>query len=158
MAVSWTEFVAYLLFALHGRIGRARFWSGSLILAAISFAAAYLILAAVGVSHQAVLLSMVVAFLLAYPSYALMAKRFQDRDKPGWIALFAIVPVYGINLLQTFRFIDPYEPTPLSHVLNYAAIGVGLWILLELGFLKGTNGPNRYGPDPLGQAKADAAL
>jgi uncharacterized membrane protein YhaH (DUF805 family) len=108
----------------------------------------YLILAIVGISDQAVLLSMTVVFVLAYPSCALMAKRFQDRDKPGWIAAFAIVPVYAINLLQTFRVIDPYDPTPLFHVLNYAAIGIGLWILLVLGFLKGTEGPNRYGPDP----------
>ena len=87
-----------------------------------------------------------------------MAKRFQDRDKPGWTALFVIVPVYAINLLQTFRVIDPYAPTPLYHVLNYAAIGIGLWVLLELGCLKGTQGPNRYGPDPLGRRQADARL
>lgn len=66
------------------------------------------------------------------------------------------MPVYGINLLQTFGIIDPYEPTPLFHVLNYAAIGIGLWILLELGLLKGTQGPNRYGADPLGRRRADA--
>jgi uncharacterized membrane protein YhaH (DUF805 family) len=26
---------------------------------------------------------------------------------------------------------------------------VNLWVLIELGFLRGTPGPNRYGPDPL---------
>jgi len=31
-----------------------------------------------------------------------------------------------------------------------------LWLLVPLGFLKGTKGPNRYGPDPL-EAKAGAA-
>lgn len=152
------EFVVYLLLSLRGRINRARFWIGTLILAAISAAATYLILAIVGVSEQAVLLSMAVALLLAYPSYALMAKRFQDRGKPGLLALVGIVPAYTVNLLQTFRVIDPYAPTPLYHALNYAVIGIGLWFLLELGFLKGTPGPNRYGPDPLGQSKADAAL
>jgi uncharacterized membrane protein YhaH (DUF805 family) len=25
----------------------------------------------------------------------------------------------------------------------------GLWYLIECGFLKGTTGPNNYGPDPL---------
>ena len=150
--------VAYLLLSLRGRISRSRFWIGTLILAAVSFAATYLVLAAVGISNRAVLLSMLVAFALAYPSYAVMAKRFQDRGKPGWTALIAIVPVYAINLLQTFHVIDPYAPTPLYHVLNLAAIGIGLWILLELGFLKGTSGPNRYGADPLGQNHADAAL
>ena len=76
--------VAYLLLSLRGRISRSRFWIGTLILAAVSFAVTYLVLGAVGISNRAVLLSMLVAFALAYPSYALMAKRFQDRDKPGW--------------------------------------------------------------------------
>jgi uncharacterized membrane protein YhaH (DUF805 family) len=152
------SFLADLFLSLGGRISRSRFWIGTLILTAISATATYLIIAAVGISDRAVLLSMLVAFALAYPSYALMAKRFQDRDKPGWIALFAIVPVYAINLLQTFQVIDPDTPTPLFHVLNYAAIGIGLWILLELGFFRGTQGPNRYGADPLGRARADAVL
>jgi uncharacterized membrane protein YhaH (DUF805 family) len=150
------DFVTTLLLSLNGRISRSSFWIGTLIIVAISFAATYLILVIVGISDEAVLLSMLVAFALAYPSYALMAKRFQDRDKPGWTALFAIVPVYAINLLQTFSVIDPYAPTPLYHALDYAAIGIGLWVLVELGFFKGTQGPNRYGPDPLGQTQADA--
>jgi uncharacterized membrane protein YhaH (DUF805 family) len=25
-----------------------------------------------------------------------------------------------------------------------------LWLFVEIGFLSGTKGPNRYGPDPLG--------
>jgi uncharacterized membrane protein YhaH (DUF805 family) len=28
-------------------------------------------------------------------------------------------------------------------------MGVGLWFLIELGILKGTPGPNRFGGDPL---------
>jgi uncharacterized membrane protein YhaH (DUF805 family) len=27
--------------------------------------------------------------------------------------------------------------------------GVGIWFLIELGILKGTPGPNRFGGDPL---------
>jgi uncharacterized membrane protein YhaH (DUF805 family) len=41
-------------------------------------------------------------------------------------------------------------------VLNYAVIGLSLWLLIDVGFLKGTQGPNRYGPDPL-ETKVDAA-
>ncbi|MGZ3295479.1 MAG: DUF805 domain-containing protein, partial [Xanthobacteraceae bacterium] len=30
------------------------------------------------------------------------------------------------------------------------AVYIGfIWGLVEMGFLKGTNGPNRFGPDPL---------
>ena len=32
---------------------------------------------------------------------------------------------------------------------------VALWFLIELGFLRGTEGDNRYGPDPLAVAPAE---
>lgn len=135
-----------------------RVWIGTLILAAISTAAMMLNLAVVGVSQTAVLISVLVAFALAYPSYALMAKRFQDRDRPGMLALLGIVPVFIVNLLYTFRILDPIEPTALSRFLDVILVVIGLWLLVELGCLKGTQGPNRYGPDPLGQSQTDANL
>jgi uncharacterized membrane protein YhaH (DUF805 family) len=67
------------------------------------------------------------------PSIMMGIKRFHDRDKSGWWMLIALVPVIG-----------------------------GLWLLVELGFLKGTDGPNRFGP-PEGETDSsvyrhDAAL
>jgi hypothetical protein len=35
----------------------------------------------------------------------------------------------------------------------FAIVGTLLWLFLEIGFLPGTPGPNRFGPDPLGQSK-----
>ena len=55
-----------------------------------------------------------------YPSLALYAKRWHDRGKSGWWTLIILVPIFG-----------------------------ALWLLVELGFLKGTEGPNDYGNDPL---------
>lgn len=55
-----------------------------------------------------------------WPSLAVAAKRWHDRDKSGWWTLIAFVPIIG-----------------------------GLWMLIECGFLKGTDGPNRFGNDPL---------
>jgi uncharacterized membrane protein YhaH (DUF805 family) len=152
------DFVAYLLLSLKGRIARLQFWMGTLILGVIRFAAPYLIVAIVGLSERAVLLAILVAFALAYPSYALMAKRFQDRDKPGLLALALIVPFYTVNLLYTFRVFDPLDPPPIAQALDAIILIIALWFLVELGFLKGTQGPNRYGPDPLGRQEADARL
>jgi len=44
--------------------------------------------------------------------------------------------------------------------LGFWLLGLLLWIwaLVELGFMKGTQGPNRYGPDPRGASQADARL
>jgi uncharacterized membrane protein YhaH (DUF805 family) len=47
-------------------------------------------------------------------------KRWHDRDKSGWWVLINFIPIVG-----------------------------GLWSLVECGFLKGTDGPNQFGPDPL---------
>ena len=87
-----------------------------------------------------------------------MAKRFQDRDKHGALALIGIVPTFVVNLLYTFRVLDPVEPSAVSRFLDVILVIVALWILVELGCLKGTQGPNRYGLDPLGQAKLDATF
>jgi uncharacterized membrane protein YhaH (DUF805 family) len=44
-------------------------------------------------------------------------------------------------------------PVPTAIFLGFAcaliAGIISLWMLIELGFLRGTIGPNRYGPDPL---------
>jgi len=47
-------------------------------------------------------------------------KRCHDRDKSGWWILLSVVPVIG-----------------------------WIWAIIELGCLKGADGPDRYGPDPL---------
>ena len=62
----------------------------------------------------------IVSIAMIYPAIMLYAKRWHDRGKSGWWTLIVLVPIIG-----------------------------GLWILVELGFLKGTDGTNQYGPDPL---------
>jgi uncharacterized membrane protein YhaH (DUF805 family) len=40
----------------------------------------------------------------------------------------------------------------IPHVImttGFMTTGISLWLLIELGFLRGTVGPNQYGPDPL---------
>lgn len=150
--------LSFLFFSLDGRIGRARFWLGTIILAIVSFVATYLIVALVGVSQAAIAFSAAVSFALAYPSYAVMAKRFQDRDKPGFLALLLLIPSYGANLLYTFGVFDLDQPSAWAQSLDVIIAVIFLWFLVELGFLKGTQGPNRYGPDPLGREKSDANL
>jgi len=52
------------------------------------------------------------------PSFAVTVRRFHDQDKTGWFVLMSFIPYIG-----------------------------GLIILVFM-LLKGTEGPNRYGPDP----------
>lgn len=55
-----------------------------------------------------------------WPGTAAMVKRCHDRDKSGWWVLLVFVPFVG-----------------------------ALWSFVELGCLRGTNGPNEHGDDPL---------
>ena len=41
------------------------------------------------------------------------------------------------------------EQALVSFVLGLASFVISIWGLVELGFLRGTVGPNPYGPDPL---------
>jgi Protein of unknown function (DUF805) len=57
--------------------------------------------------------------VVLWMALAVMTKRYHDRGKPAWWILIAFIPVVG-----------------------------GIWQLIELGLLHGTDGANDYGPDP----------
>jgi uncharacterized membrane protein YhaH (DUF805 family) len=120
-----------LLFSFQGRINRAKFWLVHVlmwIVLAIVFAAIFGS-AAMAEDPQVALQSvgvvggivfLVVYVLAIWIGLAIAAKRWHDRNKSAWWILIAFVPVIG-----------------------------GLWYLIECGFLRGTTGPNKFGPDPL---------
>jgi uncharacterized membrane protein YhaH (DUF805 family) len=60
-------------------------------------------------------LGYLIMIILIWPSLAVQIKRWHDRDKSGWWQLIGMVPIVG-----------------------------PLWAFIELGFLKGTSGANRY--------------
>ena len=111
----------YLFTSLEGRIGRQSYWMGVLALYGITFVAALLDnLVGTASEYGYGIITILVTLALIYPQIVLLAKRWHDRGKSGWWTLIAFVPIIG-----------------------------GLWLLIELGFLKGTDGDNQYGPDPL---------
>lgn len=116
----------YLLTSFEGRINRAKYWAGVAVLFALAIGAT-LIDGLLGLStgltvdgESIGILSLIVGLANIYFGFALYAKRWHDRDKSGWWSLILLVPVIG-----------------------------WLWMLIECGFLAGTAGPNRFGPDPL---------
>ncbi len=62
----------------------------------------------------------VITLIFLWPSLALAAKRWHDRNKSAWWILIIFIPIVG-----------------------------PIWYLIECGFLRGTEGPNRFGEDPL---------
>ena len=60
-----------------------------------------------------------------YPQFAIAVKRLHDRNKSARWLILLFVPIVG-----------------------------ALWMLVELGFLRGTRGINKWGDDPTGKVIA----
>ena len=103
-----------------GRVNRKQFWLWLVLpLTAISIVAALVDVATGNYDPELRigLFSAVFALVALIPAVIVYIKRFHDRDKSGWWVLIGLIPIIG-----------------------------SIWLLIELGFLKGTPGPNRFGP------------
>jgi uncharacterized membrane protein YhaH (DUF805 family) len=153
--------LSQLLFSFNGRLNRKPYWLTTLAMIAIFLLAAIVVaivaggaaalsgssspdLAGVGLG---IILVLVIIYIpLLWIGLALGAKRLHDRNKTGWwLLLFWILP----GILQGVG----EQIGTAGLVLSIAAFAISIWGLVEIGFLRGTVGPNQYGPDPLeGQA------
>ena len=120
-----------LLFSFQGRVNRGKFWLVHVVMWVVVLVVFSAIFGSAALSSdprvafQSVgpvggLVLFVVYVLAIWIGLAVAAKRWHDRNKSAWWILIAFVPLVG-----------------------------GLWYLIECGFLKGTTGPNKFGPDPL---------
>jgi uncharacterized membrane protein YhaH (DUF805 family) len=136
---------AYLYNGFHGRIGRQTFWIGVIVLAAIE-----LVFHFVAEQIQGERLSAIVDLAFTYPEFAVTLKRAHDRELPVWL-LFIFFGANALLDLLTVLGIAGTDETPsmvsLAIVVPYGVFALAL--LVELGFRRGTVGPNQYGPDPL---------
>ena len=90
-----------------------------------------------------------------WPSVCLMAKRWHDRNRPGWLAAIGLVVGLPVIALQHFGplasgFAPQFIVGAVQVVFGFAEIAYCIWILIDCGILDGTSGPNRYGPSPKG--------
>jgi uncharacterized membrane protein YhaH (DUF805 family) len=142
-----------LFFGFKGRINRGKYW-----LAILIFVIVGLVMGTISyIADQALpaqLLSIIVNIGLFISGLAVGIKRLHDRDKSGWwLLLFYLLPsllfgagaglfIYGIGEEAASGVIGG----GVLYVLGLAAL---IWAIVELGCLRGTLGPNRFGPDPL---------
>ena len=131
----------YLFTSIEGRINRQPFWIALLCLLVPELIAHFMI------DER---WSSIVSLILAYPSFAVLAKRGHDRNVPTWVPAVFIVGSVVFDLLVLLDLIDPLaSPNTLSYVVGVPVVIMGLILLIDFGFRRGTVGPNRYGPDPL---------
>lgn len=143
-----------LLLGFEGRISRTQFWIGLIV----TFAAEIVLMLLLGVPFfpavmkdtSTRLLEFAIQLVTLYPTAAIAVKRLHDRDQPGIYVLWLVGLTLIIALTNLFGLTDdPQNPTTLDWLLGLCAIVIGLAFLFELGFRRGTEGDNRYGPDPL---------
>ena len=138
-----------LWFGFSGRVNRAKYWLVSLVNTGLLLAALTMIFINVGMSSWSQagvgVIVLVVLFVVAIVSgIAVGIKRLHDRDKSGWwILLFYVVP----SILSSGG--SASGSLGAQGVLGLASLALSIWGIVELGFLRGTQGPNQYGPDPL---------
>lgn len=110
-----------LLLSPKGRVNRSTYW--------LKYMVPYLVLSIIavvadismGLFDEATGIGVIsLAFMLValYPSIAISIKRCHDRGRTGWFNLVAFIPI------------------------------VNIWYIIEMLFLKGTEGGNKYGEVP----------
>ena len=143
----------YLLNSFEGRISRKPFWIAMTVVAIANAAACY---AAIVIDGDR--LSAIVDLLFTYPQFAIATKRCHDRDMPIWLLIVFFV---GNAVLDLFDVLGvsgtPDEPSMLVIAISVPFMVLLVVLVIELGFRRGTPGPNRYGPDPLAPPAAPAA-
>ncbi|MFI5408588.1 DUF805 domain-containing protein [Kaistia sp. UC242_56] len=143
----------WLLFSFRGRIGRAKYWLWLIGFSSVSgFIFGFFIhfIRPPEEHIHAILISSSLFYTaLLYVCASFGAKRLHDRDKSGWwIALFMLGgPALILASLLAKHTVG--DLVTLNVISIAGTIGLHLWALIELGFLRGTRGENRFGPDPL---------
>jgi uncharacterized membrane protein YhaH (DUF805 family) len=133
----------YLFTSFSGRINREPFWIACGILAAVEVAAQWLAGQAEGDT-----LSTVLDLAFTYPEFALAVKRANDRDLTPWIVALFFAGNVALDLFTLLNGpLDTSNPINGIILIPFALLAVAL--IVELGFRRGTEGPNRFGPDPL---------
>jgi uncharacterized membrane protein YhaH (DUF805 family) len=138
------------LFSPRGRINRAKYWlylvASMVTMAAVLIAVVTAIRAGLLYDPRgpravppAALAILAVVFLLVFIVGIFVGiKRLHDRDKSAWwLLVLYLTPMVG-----------SWIAAMVSHN-GYSALIVTTWVLFELGWRRGTVGPNRYGEDPL---------
>jgi uncharacterized membrane protein YhaH (DUF805 family) len=143
-----------MLFSFAGRLNRARFWLANIVLFMVGLVLApisslsWTLIATSPLSIAALVLVSFANLSVMFSGLAVAIKRLHDRDKPAWwLLLFYLVP--WVLLTIAYYTAPGTGAAEVRLILVLASLSIAIWYLVELGFLRGTAGPNRYGPDPL---------
>ena len=140
---------ARLLFSFGGRINRARYIAVQLALLTVWLA---LWLKSPFLHWQ--VLHWLAAILMIWINAATTAKRLHDRNHSSWWTI-AVLIVNRLSYVYYGLFFGLYFGVDVSGVRELLLVLFAVvlsvlqtWAIIELFFVIGTDGPNRFGPDP----------
>ena len=128
-------------FVFTGRMPRLELWGRCILLYLLAIVGAA-ILGALGsaLADVAILFGVIGIILLIASGLSICARRLHDMDLSAWW----VVP---IELSQIFCNM-PFNSVSDQAVILVIKIIIGLGVLIWIGFIPGTKGENRFGPDP----------
>jgi uncharacterized membrane protein YhaH (DUF805 family) len=138
------------LFGASGRIGRARYWRSVLIYVGGGLMTAVILFTAAGIAAPLFVI-MVVVVLIPWLlwGFAFTTRRLHDRGKSAWwLLVFYLVPAV-LGQFAEAPWFGGAAGVALYYMLALTAFALTIWGFIEIGCLRGTAGPNVYGPDPL---------
>ena len=144
---------------LSGRTGRLGFWFGLMTLALVGAGLAIPAMPSIFSDNPLAdivrntralgLYGLAISLALFYPAIAVTTKRLHDRNKTGWYTALLWLPLLVQMTTGYFDGLGWLERAyNLSTWLLLEMAAVGSWFFIELGFLPGTAGRNKYGPEP----------
>ena len=148
---------ARLLFSFNGRLNRARYLAVQLALLTV-----WLVLWLKSPFLHWQVLHWIAAAALIWINTATTAKRLHDRNRSGWWAV-AVLIVNRLTYVYYGLFFGLYFGVDISIawelllVMFAAALSLlQTWVIIELFFLTGSEGTNRFGADPLSHVATGA--
>jgi uncharacterized membrane protein YhaH (DUF805 family) len=144
--------VLRLFVTFTGRIPRSSYWIGFATIVLVFGLGRYLLKRLLGADTPSPddLPVMLWSLLAMLPLTPLIVKRFHDRYRPSWIgyaagantALYIPASYFGY-------FGDVAQFSLIEHIVFWGfSLPLGTFAIVENGFLPGTRGSNRYGPEP----------
>ena len=142
-----------------GRIGRQEWWIGIGILIAIGIVVGLILGPIFGDGFFGRLIQLIISVIMLALFSGLSVRRLHDREKGAnpwlWIfiapsLLYNVMNLLGIGFSRIeFMGESIWVPGLLASLVLWISAIVGIWAIIELGVLKGTDGPNEYGADPV---------
>ncbi|WP_448949863.1 DUF805 domain-containing protein [Labrys neptuniae] len=123
------------LFSFQGRLRRSAYWTYHVlqwialcVIIGIFYGVALAVTPQSPLIYGLAVIAIALYVGFVWSGLSIGVRRCHDRNRSGWFLLASLIPLVG-----------------------------AIWVLIELGFLDGTQGPNQYGPSPKGIGGSEVA-